>query len=361
MSEFLFRDKNILLISPENWSHLFVSKHHYAIELAKLNSVYYLNPPTNGFSVAKSAYDNLWVVNYTPFIKGLRFLPRFMQVYFMKKKFTQLEKLTAIKFDCVWSFDNSVFFDFSFLQNNILKISHIVDFSQNFQLSKATSTADICFGVSPNIVKRMKRFNKNCFLIPHGISIEPHQTPEIKFPGVNKIKVVYAGNLNSTLIDVDRLFQLLDSKKDIDFVFIGFGGEGWKKRNNVYKVGAVPHPALMGYLESADVLLMIYDSLKYPEQLTNAHKLLEYLYAGKIVVTNFISDYADKRHLIQMTDDSVDIFEIFDQTINNLEYYNHFSRVLERKQFALRNTYAHRLEEIGHLITKYFSGEQLRK
>ena len=35
MKEIFFRDKNVLLISPEHWTHLFISKHHYAIELAK--------------------------------------------------------------------------------------------------------------------------------------------------------------------------------------------------------------------------------------------------------------------------------------------------------------------------------------
>ena len=40
------KDKVILIISPQPWYQLFVSKHHYAIELAKYgNTVYFLNPP----------------------------------------------------------------------------------------------------------------------------------------------------------------------------------------------------------------------------------------------------------------------------------------------------------------------------
>ena len=115
MSENYFKGKNILLISPEAWSHLFVSKHHYAIELSKRNNVFFLNPPTETFSLEGTDYKNLWKIDYKPFMKGLRFFPAFLQRYFMRRKFDKLEKLASIKFDCVWSFDNSVFFDFTFL------------------------------------------------------------------------------------------------------------------------------------------------------------------------------------------------------------------------------------------------------
>ena len=40
------RNKTILIISPQAWGKMFLSKHHYAIELAKRgNAVYFLNPP----------------------------------------------------------------------------------------------------------------------------------------------------------------------------------------------------------------------------------------------------------------------------------------------------------------------------
>ena len=38
------KNKTILIISPERWGTNFVSKHHYALELAKNNNVYFLNP-----------------------------------------------------------------------------------------------------------------------------------------------------------------------------------------------------------------------------------------------------------------------------------------------------------------------------
>src|SRR5438093_218809 len=98
MKENFFSGRNVIIISPEGWEHLFVSKHHYAIELAKHNKVFFLNPPSRKFSIEKSRYENLWVINYPPFIKGLRFCPLFLRRYFASRKFERIQKLSDIQF-----------------------------------------------------------------------------------------------------------------------------------------------------------------------------------------------------------------------------------------------------------------------
>ena len=77
------KNKNILLISPEAWEHIFVSKHHYATHLATLgNKVFFLDPPNNQNKITSTAYRNVWLVKYKGFIKGLRYYPEFLQRYF---------------------------------------------------------------------------------------------------------------------------------------------------------------------------------------------------------------------------------------------------------------------------------------
>src|SRR5690606_2306919 len=129
-----------------------------------------LNPPTKKNLISLTEFDNLWVIDYLPFIKGLRYLPGFLQRKLIKVKYNQLQKLTNIRFDIVWSFDNSVFFDFSVFPKSILKISHMVDMNQNFQIAKAAKTADICFGTSSPIISRLNLYNKNSFFINHGFN-----------------------------------------------------------------------------------------------------------------------------------------------------------------------------------------------
>src|SRR5690606_6788212 len=97
-------NKNILLISPEPWSHIFVSKHHYAIELAKRgNYVYFLNPPADVGNVVidKTNISNVFVVNYQERIKGKRFLPRLLRKWFDVKLYRLIEKVSNCKFDIV--------------------------------------------------------------------------------------------------------------------------------------------------------------------------------------------------------------------------------------------------------------------
>lgn len=350
MEKDYFRNKRILIISPENWAHLFVSKHHYAIELAKNNQVYFLNPPSDRWSHEKTDYKNVQVINYTPFLKGLRFLPPFLQRFLMRRKYQQLQRLTAVTFDCVWSFDNSVFFDFSFLPDRVLTISHIVDHSQDFQLGKAAATAQVCLGVSQNIVKKLSRYNRHTYLVPHGLAGSNREAQPQNLPGKNLIKAVYAGNLDSNLIDFDVLFKLVDKFPQVDFVFFGTGGNGWPGRANVYRAGRVSTEKLGDYLRSADVLLMVYDSEKFPEQLTNAHKVLEYLHAGKVIVSSFVSDYAALPELLNMAKTNKDLPELFEQVIADLPFYNDPQKIMQRRQYAERNSYAHRLSEIENII-----------
>ncbi len=42
----MLNDKTILIISPQEWGKMLLSKHHYALELAKAGNIFYfLNPP----------------------------------------------------------------------------------------------------------------------------------------------------------------------------------------------------------------------------------------------------------------------------------------------------------------------------
>ena len=77
-----FENLNILLISPNYWGTMFVSKHWYAIELAKRgNNVYFLEPPRNKqpFQIELlKEYSSLYIVRYATFQRGIKFLPKFL-------------------------------------------------------------------------------------------------------------------------------------------------------------------------------------------------------------------------------------------------------------------------------------------
>jgi len=106
-------DKNILIVSPEPWDHIFVSKHHYATHLAKRgNQVYFLNPPTGVFKLQQTDYQCVETIDYKGFLPGLKYFPSFIIRWLTRRVFDQLEQLSGVEFDIIWSFDNSVFYQF---------------------------------------------------------------------------------------------------------------------------------------------------------------------------------------------------------------------------------------------------------
>src|SRR5437868_11837462 len=83
----LFSGKVIYIISHEKWGKMLLSKHHYAIELAKLgNRVYFVNHPDKQkrlgrgeINIKPSEVENVFVVEN-----------RLMFPYFFKFRFPRL-------------------------------------------------------------------------------------------------------------------------------------------------------------------------------------------------------------------------------------------------------------------------------
>ena len=68
-------NKTIIIISQLDWGDMFISKHHYAVELSKLgNTVYYMNGPDRRKELGKgkikieaTAFPNLFVIKHNFF------------------------------------------------------------------------------------------------------------------------------------------------------------------------------------------------------------------------------------------------------------------------------------------------------
>ena len=354
-------NKNILIISPQPWNHIFVSKHHYAVYLSRRgNRVFFLNPPNKKLSLSETEYDNLWVLDYLPFVKGLRFLPSFLQKSIMKAKFTKLQRKSGVCIDIVWSFDDSVFYDLSVLPKKILKIFHNVDLNQNFQFEKAAGTADICFGVCSPVVKRLEKFNKNSHFINHGFNDCSDFTATNILSDINGIKAFYAGNLDSKYLDWDTLYYVIKSNKGIQFFFAGKWDDEIVKgkmlaQKNVQYLGILPASQLSGLYKASDVLLLCYKYCEEPEQLSNSHKLMEYLGAGKVIVASWTSEYWSQRDLILMSKEKSDYPLLFEKAINNLGFFNSPELVNKRIHFANENTYEKQLKRIESLVLNFYN------
>lgn len=357
----MLKNKNILLISPEPWDHIFVSKHHYAVHLAKRgNKVFFLNPAGKPYSISSSGYAGVYEMNYPFFLTGLRILPKPVQRLLIRKTYERLQSVAKEKFDIVWSFDNSVFYDFEALPASVVKISHIVDFNQDFQFVKAVRTADVCFCSAEVIRQRMQPYNENVHKILHGFNeCEP---VAVTLPGSSKIKAVYSGNLAIPYIDWTILTDAIISQPHVDFVFIGPGKEDssfshhmelLQKSENVFFLGRVDPCLLQGYYQAADVLLLCYQSRYQSTQVTSPHKMMEYLGSGRVIVTTFTSDFAPFASLLAMTRANNEYVALLRDVLMNLDRYNSAALSAQRKAFASDNSYSRQVEKMSEILDGY--------
>lgn len=360
----MFRKRSVLIISPEPWDHIFVSKHHYAVHLAQRgNQVYFLNPPTGSpVSITDTEYLNLRVINYSGFAKGLRLLPVFVQKWLIKRVFDKIQQLTG-PLEVVWSFDNSVFFNFDALPDEVLKISHIVDLNQDFEFEMACRTADICFGTTRYIIERQKKFNPNSHFIHHGLSTSRvDNSKSIKLPGKNKVKALYLGNLSMAYIDWEVIWQAARTI-DIDFIFIGSNQSivdlsvnplhTFKQQvlslENAYFLPSIGSAQIQGHLKVADVLFVAYQQSHHKDQ-ANPHKMMEYMSSGTPVITSYTEEYADMADCVAMSRNNSDWPDLFRNVVENLDQWNAKSMITKRTDFAANHTYDRQLDLIQEKI-----------
>lgn len=366
--------KCILIISPEPWTHIFVSKHHYAIELAhRGHRVFFLNPPSQVLGVVLSqaaGYEQITVVDYGLVCRGQRFLPAFMSRFIDRQLLSKIQKLARIKFDVIWNFENSRFFDFRFAGPGVLKIYHQVDLNQQFNLPKAAITADICFCTTELIRKELLRYSKRVFKIHHGVSSAALCATTDGAPVQDTVaerkraKAMYIGNLNMAYLDIALMQEVVLNCPEVDFEMVGpYYPEGDLYRQlhllkNCFFTGKVDSKQLPKLIATADILMVVYQQEKHKDQ-ASPHKMMNYLASGKAIVATFTEEYADKPGLILMSQKNSEYAALFKTAIANLSYVNSLEQINARKAFAADNTYPKQMDRIIEFIRAYVPGKTL--
>lgn len=376
------RNKNILLLSPQAWGKMFISKHHYAIELAKRgNSVYYLNPPNEGaspnsdFSFTEfNSIPGLTLVQHNlKFPYSLKFHWNWLYHLLMKHHIKKLLATLPVPIDIVWSFDLNYMYDLRSFPERTFKIFHPVDEPQNNDAIRSARGAQLIFSVTEEIIAKYSFLKVPAFSINHGVSaqfIESGSKTHINKSGV--IKVGLSGNFLRQDIDRPILLQIINDHPQVQFHCWGacdvkgsnLGGsqdaqtatflERLHKSLNVVMHGAVSADDLANKLPEMDMFLICYDVLKDQSKGTNYHKVLEYLSTGKVIVSNNITTYRNDPHLVIMVqgrENNHDLPDLFTDVLSKLSDLNSPERQAERKAFAAINTYSAKLDIIeGKLL-----------
>jgi len=177
---------------------------------------------------------------------------------------------------------------------------------------------------SERLLQTKKPYNKNTFLVTHGVDVNhfrkacdpltvvPEEMKRVPGP------VIGFFGLIADWVDLELIQFLARSRPHCSFVLIGkittdvklFAGLG-----NVHLLGQKSYEALPGYVKAFDVAILPFVT----NELTiasNPLKLREYLAAGLPVVSSAIPEASRLKHLIRIGR-------------NNLEFLNHLDAILQ--------------------------------
>jgi glycosyltransferase involved in cell wall biosynthesis len=372
-----FENKTILLISPQPWDHLHISKHHYAIELAKRgNDVYFLEPPRETLDekvrVARVPdHERIWTVTYRaafPFV--IRFHARRLFDWLMGVQIRRIVAAIEKPIDVVWCFDFNLFSNLKEFNSDAKTIFHPVDPLPEAHHVLPAKTADVVVSVSKDILARFDNLPVKSAVVNHGLSAPFAEQARIAGDVPRQVAarrtVGYAGNLVRKPVNRDVMRAMVSALPDVDFHFWGpFQVEPNGSREiadfveflgaapNVTLHGQVSPEELAGQLGRVDCLILTYSADRNESDRSNAHKILEYLSTGKVTVSSRISMYADQQDLLRMAaaNDDTDLPEILRDTLARLDEFNSADLQRRRREFALDNVYERQIARIEELIS----------
>jgi hypothetical protein len=375
----------ILIISPQPWGALHISKHHYAIELARCGyQVFFLEPPYRKLAepvlVESTGYDNLKKVSYR-FSNNLvlRYKFRFLYDRMVAAKINSvLVKLGRI--NVVWCFDPNLYNDLRKFKAHY-SILHMVDPVTETQKA-VFEFADIVFAVSEKICSRIRSItNKPVYFINHGLSSSYAELASgnetSRATGSTKTTAGFIGNLLRGPINHVFFTDVIQQYPHVDF---HFWGPIEKKNNNLGEdsmpeVGKFisflreqPNVILHGKATPAQIvkqaapmnmMILAYKEIEGVYDNSNSHKLLEYLALGKMVLTTTIDQYKDTdESLIAMVspEDRAGFSGTFGELLGKLDQLNAPALISQRRAMAAGNTYPNQLQKIKELCRKHGIG-----
>ena len=365
--------KKAIVVSPQAWGKMFISKHHYAVELSKLGyEVFFVNPPKEKklgglpqIKIEATEYKNLFTVNHTLFFSNyLKFHLSFLHhIFIFIQRWVLLKKIG--KPDLILSFDLTNNFPLKGLACK--KIFFAADEPRAEQNFVSARNADLIVSVSQHILDLYEK----CFhqtkklLINHGLSEEflniPKDLPK-KYDGIN---IGLSGNFLFNDIDYPILLQIAVENPEVKFHFYGNYSkysnisadssktnlnylEQIKLCTNCILHGVLGKRDLALELNQMDAFLICYDPKKGQSSGSNSHKILEFLSSGKVIFSSHFSYYegTDLFVMNPSKEDNSLLIKLLHEGISDLNQMNNFLRQDARKVFSQENSYDHNLLKI---------------
>lgn len=373
----ILKGKTILLISPQPWSEMYVSKHHYAIELAKRgNKVYFLNPVLNLRDVnilieQHNNIENIFIITYSSIITYLtKFHARKIYNLFIHAQIKRILRKIGHPIDITWDFDCANLYQTFAVFNSPINIFHPVDKSN--ALIPPQKKPNIIISVSEKILDLYKNIDTPKVIINHGVNgnflnlamSKLKNLSESPYVANTPLEAYYFGNLMIPFIGYESILAVIKEHPNVNFNFCGSFSETGnykphcidfikkiKKLDNVILHGIKKQSELVELAGKADLFFFYYiENLAYSRD--NSHKLLEYLCTGQVVIGNNLSAYKESELYVQANTDKEWVTS-FKEIINNINIYNSTERQRKRLEFAIEQSYDNHISKIEEYLNHY--------
>ena len=372
------KNKNIILISSEKWGNIYISKHNYAIALAKRgNNVFFLDPIDTSLRrgeirVKESGiHPSLKIISYRPFFPMLlKFHARPLFDRLIGFTIKKMIKRLNIRPDIVWDFNCAYLYNDLSVFSAPVKIFFPVD---SLAVEARDKKTDMLISISDLILDQYNRKEVPRLRLNHGLS-EPfvrgmNDPSNENNPG--RLQAGYVGNLAMDSLDRAVLIRIIEENPDVTFHIIGpvsgkdnsLGTRGddahilsfarkLEAYGNVVLHGARSQQEIPALLQSFDILLLCYRRTA-TFQCDNSHKMMEYLSSGKVVVSTYLSAY-EGSDLVQMSDKdhNDELPSLFKAVAGNIRVHNSEPVQRKRREFALENTYENHIVRIESFISQ---------
>ncbi|MBL7965037.1 MAG: hypothetical protein JNM31_14480 [Flavobacteriales bacterium] len=358
------RGKHVLVISPEAWNDVQLSKHHLTRALvARGNNVCFWGPPEkDGPRLSVTGDAPLRHVRYRHWFRGVNRLPLPVHQAYYRHLLNDIVKAYGRPFDMIWCFDTTRMQWFP--KGYGLRVLHLVDHDVLDTGQGLIRDADILFTVTEPLRQHALALRPEApvHFLGHAIEERWLQDAEalVDAKAQAAATVAYAGHLRSGYVDWELMHAMASAHPELPFELYGpydlaFQApffQAFRQLPNVHLHGMLTTEALIPALRKADILLVCYRQHELGDIVANSHKLLEYLATGNVVVASYTRTYEGRADLVQMASERMELPHVFNRTLEHFAQLNDKAHRQARIDHAAQRTMPRLLDRIEELITR---------
>jgi len=353
--------KHVLLVSPEPWEGVQISKHTVARALVKAgNTVCFWGPPDPTERRMRLSRDkDVEIVHYRHWLRGVNRLPKAVRDWYYARTIHRIERLTGRPFDIVWCFDTTRMQEFPPLRAR--HILHLVDYDTLDTGRGLIGSADLVLTVSEAIRAHALGVapTARVHLIGHGLDERWLANSRAdRTPTVPPRTAAYAGALATEYIDWEMFSAVVLRHPEIHFHLYGpyeadypsAGFQAIRNAPNTTLHGLVSKEELIPAVQAADILVYCYRAYSLDQKVATSHKVLEYLSTGNVIVGSYQQTLAEQADLLLMAREREDFLGLFDRACTDHAQLNTPALRAARIAFARARTMPLLLDRIGDLL-----------